>query len=215
VQAGGVAATAKHFIANDSETERMTLDARIDERTLRELYLPPFEAVVVEAGACSVMAAAYNGVNGESMTESSLLRELLQDELGFDGVVMSDWYAARRTEQTGRAGLDLSMPGPDGPWGDALVAAVTDGRVPATAVEDKVLRLLRLAARVVEAAAGETVTAVVPLAPRAFSHWDTAARAWAVEPGPFTLTAGPSCAQAALRASCAQAALRAEIVVAD
>jgi len=104
VQAGGVAATVKHFIANDSETERMTLDARLDERTLRELYLPPFEAVVVEGGVWSVMAA-YNGVNGESMTESSLLRELLQDELGFDGVVMSDWYAAaaHRADWTRRA----------------------------------------------------------------------------------------------------------------
>ena len=72
LQDGGVGATVKHFIANDSETERMTLDARLDERTLRELYLAPFEAIVREAGVWSVMAS-YNGVNGEPMTESWLL----------------------------------------------------------------------------------------------------------------------------------------------
>ena len=84
VQGGGVGATVKHFVANDSETERMTLDARVDERTLRELYLAPFEAIVREAGVWAVMAA-YNGVNGEPMTESALLRDVLQREWGFDG----------------------------------------------------------------------------------------------------------------------------------
>ena len=69
----GVGATVKHFVANDSETERMTLDASVDERTLRELYLAPFEAVVREAAVWAVMAA-YNGVNGHTMTESPLLR---------------------------------------------------------------------------------------------------------------------------------------------
>jgi beta-glucosidase len=79
VQDGGVGATAKHFVANDSETERMTLDARVDEGALHELYLAPFEALIREAGVWSVMAA-YNGVNGEPMTESSLLRDILHDE---------------------------------------------------------------------------------------------------------------------------------------
>ena len=147
IQDGGVGATVKHFVANDSETERMTLDARIDERTLRELYLAPFEAIVREGEVWGVMAA-YNGVNGEPMTESSLLRDLLQRELGFDGVVMSDWFATRSTEASARAGLDLVMPGPVGPWGDALVAAVRAGAVDRAAIDDKVLRLLRLAARV-------------------------------------------------------------------
>ncbi len=146
LQDGGVGATVKHFIANDSETERMTLDAHLDERTIRELYLAPFEAIVREAGVWSVMAS-YNAVNGEPMTESSLLHDILQRELGFDGVVMSDWFATRSTAASARAALDLVMPGPDGPWGDALLAAVRAGEVDPVAIDDKVLRILRLAAR--------------------------------------------------------------------
>ena len=150
LQSSGVGATVKHFIANDSETERMTVDVSIDERTLRELYLAPFEAIVREAGAWSVMAA-YNGVNGATMTESPLLRAILHDEWGYDGLVMSDWTAARSTEPAARAALDLAMPGPAsrfGPWGDALAEAVQDGRVDEALIDDKVLRILRLAARV-------------------------------------------------------------------
>jgi beta-glucosidase len=147
LQAGGVAATVKHFVANDSETERFTLDARVDERALRERYLAPFEPIVREAGVWAVMAA-YNSINGTTATEHPMLQEILKDEWGFDGVVMSDWYAARSTEPAANAGLDLVMPGPSGPWGERLVAAVRDGRVPEAAIDDKVLRLLRLAARV-------------------------------------------------------------------
>ncbi len=150
LQNSGVGATVKHFIGNDSETERMTVDVRIDERTLRELYLAPFEAIVREAGAWSVMAS-YNGVNGATMTESPLLRGILHDEWGYDGLVMSDWTAARSTEPAARAALDLVMPGPAsrfGPWGDALAEAVQDGRVDEDLIDDKVLRILRLAARV-------------------------------------------------------------------
>uniref|UniRef100_UPI00066DE490 glycoside hydrolase family 3 protein n=1 Tax=Nonomuraea sp. SBT364 TaxID=1580530 RepID=UPI00066DE490 len=146
VQAGGVAATAKHYVANDSETERLTLDARIDERTLRELYLAPFEAAV-EAGVWVVMSA-YNGVNGATMSESPLLADPLKEEWGFDGVVVSDWGAVRTTGPSARAAQDLVMSGPSGPWGEALVAAVRAGDVPEAAVDDKVRRLLRLAARV-------------------------------------------------------------------
>jgi beta-glucosidase len=147
LQAGGVAATVKHFVANDSETDRWTLDAQVDEQALRERYLAAFEPVVREAGVWAVMAA-YNSVNGTTATEHPLLAEVLKDEWGFDGVVMSDWYAARSTEPAARAGLDLVMPGPGGPWGERLVAAVRAGRVPEAVVDDKVLRLLRLAARV-------------------------------------------------------------------
>ena len=150
LQNSGVGATVKHFVANDSETERMTVDVRVDERTLRELYLAPFEAIVREAGAWSVMAA-YNGVNGVTMTESPLLRDILHDEWGYDGLVMSDWTAARSTEPAAQAALDLAMPGPAsrfGPWGDALLEAVQAGRVDEALIDDKVLRILRLAARV-------------------------------------------------------------------
>src|SRR4051794_2340356 len=145
LQAEGVAATVKHFVANDSETERFTLDARVDERVLRELYLLPFELIAAE-GPWAVMAA-YNAVNGPTMTESPLLRDVLKDEWAWDGVVVSDWTATRSLAAAAAA-LDLAMPGPDGPWGDALVAAVRDGRVSEAAIDDKVLRLLRLAARV-------------------------------------------------------------------
>ncbi|MFZ0089312.1 MAG: glycoside hydrolase family 3 C-terminal domain-containing protein [Solirubrobacteraceae bacterium] len=147
LQAGGVGATLKHYVANDSETERMTLDAQVDMRTLRELYLAPFEAIIREAGPWAVMAA-YNSVNGELMTESSLLRGVLHDELGFDGLVVSDWHATRSTIAAGRAALDVVMPGPGGPWGDGLVSAVGRGDVSQEAVDDKVARLLRLAGRV-------------------------------------------------------------------
>ncbi|WP_150251152.1 beta-glucosidase family protein [Nocardiopsis deserti] len=153
LQGEGVGACPKHFIGNETEQERTSYRARIDERTLREVYLPPFEAAL-EAGAWTVMAA-YNGVDdgveSESMTDHRrLLTGLLKEELGFDGVVVSDWTAARSTAPSANAGLDLVMPGPSGPWaeGDALLEAVRSGQVPETVIDDKVVRLLRLASRV-------------------------------------------------------------------
>ncbi|MFI0356715.1 glycoside hydrolase family 3 C-terminal domain-containing protein [Actinomadura sp. 9N407] len=153
VQSAGVAATVKHFVGNDSETDRMSYDARIDDRTLDELYLRPFEeaarAEPAGAGAWAVMAA-YNQVNGATMTENRpLLTGLLKERWGFDGVVVSDWTAVRSTEAAALGGTDLEMPGlPWSPWRDKLVAAVRDGRVPEELIDDKVLRVLRLAARV-------------------------------------------------------------------
>lgn len=148
VQDAGVAATPKHLVGNDSETRRWVYDAQIDPHVLRELYLVPFEACVTEAGAQLVMAA-YNSVNGVSMTENApLLRDLLKGEWGFDGVVTSDWQAARSTTATALAGLDICMPGPDGPWGERLARAVADGEVSEDVLDDKVLRVLRLARRV-------------------------------------------------------------------
>ena len=150
LQHSGVGATVKHFVGNDSETQRMTVDVRIDERTLRELYLAPFEAIVREEGAWAVMAA-YNGVNGSPMTQSPLLRDVLHGEWGYDGLVMSDWTAAHATEAAAQAALDLAMPGPAslyGPWGDALLEAVGKGAVDEVLIDDKVVRILRLAARV-------------------------------------------------------------------
>ena len=150
LQRSGVGATVKHFVGNDSETQRMTVDVRIDERTLRELYLVPFEAIVCDEGAWAVMAA-YNGVNGSPMTQSPLLRDILHGEWGYDGLVMSDWTAAHATEAAAQAGLDLAMPGPAsryGPWGDALLEAVGKGAVDEALIDDKVVRILRLAARV-------------------------------------------------------------------
>ena len=147
LQEHGVAAAPKHYVANDFETERFTASVEVDDRTLREVYLAPFERVVVEAGAWLVMSA-YNSVRGTTMTEHPLLHAPLCTEWGFDGVVVSDWTAVRDTEASARARQDLAMPGPRGPWGEALVTAVREGRVPERAVDEKVRRLLRLAARV-------------------------------------------------------------------
>ena len=145
VQKAGVAATAKHYVANDSETERRTYDARISESVLRELYLAPFEAAVVEAGTMLVMAA-YNSVDGATMTANApLLRGVLKGEWEFPGVVVSDWSATTSTAASAIGGLDLVMPGPSGPWGAKLIAAVREGRVPESDVDDKVARLLTLA----------------------------------------------------------------------
>ncbi|MFF3419205.1 glycoside hydrolase family 3 C-terminal domain-containing protein [Streptomyces sp. NPDC002698] len=144
IQAHGVAATAKHYVANDSETDRLTVDVRVSERVLREVYLAPFEAAV-EAGVRVVMAG-YNGVNGTTMTASSLLDEPLKGEWGFTGVVVSDWGSVRSGEPAARAALDLAMPGPESAFGEELVRAVEEGRVPRNAVDDKVRRLLGLAA---------------------------------------------------------------------
>ncbi|AYY15308.1 glycosyl hydrolase [Actinobacteria bacterium YIM 96077] len=146
LQSFGISSAPKHYVANDSETDRFTVDVQVDECTLRELYLKPFE-YVVSAGAWMLMAA-YNSVNGYTMTESPLLSDPLKGEWGFDGVVVSDWTAVRSTETAGRAGTDLAMPGPSAEWGQPLVTAVKEERVPEAAIDDKVRRILRLACRV-------------------------------------------------------------------
>ncbi|QHC61823.1 glycosyl hydrolase [Rathayibacter festucae] len=146
VQENGVGATPKHYIANDSETDRFTVDVRVGDRALRELYLLAFERAIVETRAWLVMSS-YNSINGTTATESDLLETPLNSEWGFDGVVISDWTAVR-TVDSARAAQDLVMPGPDGPWGAALVAAVRDGSIEESVVDRKVRRILRLAARV-------------------------------------------------------------------
>jgi beta-glucosidase len=148
VQEAGVAAVVKAFVANDSETERLTVDVRVSERALRELYLAPFETIVRRAHPWGVMAA-YNQVNGVPMAENSrLLRAVLKEEWGFDGAVISDWTAARTTVATALAGLDVAMPADGSPWGSALVAAVAAGDVDEAVVDEQASRVLRLAHRV-------------------------------------------------------------------
>ena len=146
VQGGGVAATAKHYVANDSETDRLTLDAHVDARTLREVYMAPFEAAV--RGGVWVVMSAYNAVNGTTMSESPLLAEPLKGEWGFDGVLVSDWGAVRSTVPSASSVQDLAMPGPNTHWGAPLLAAVRDGEVSEAAVDEKLRRIFRLAARV-------------------------------------------------------------------
>jgi beta-glucosidase len=146
VQDNGVGATPKHYIANDFETDRFTVDVRADDRTLRELYLLAFEKAVVEARSWLVMSS-YNSINGATASENELLETPLNSEWGFDGVVISDWTGVRSLESA-KASQDLVMPGPQGPWGDALVAAVRAGEIDEAVVDRKVLRILRLAQRV-------------------------------------------------------------------
>jgi len=145
-QRNGVGATPKHYVANDSETDRFTVDVKVGDRPLRELYLLAFEKAIVESKAWAVMSA-YNSINGATATENELLETPLNSEWGFDGVVISDWTAVRSINSA-RHSQDLVMPGPEGPWGEALVAAVKAGEVEEASIDRKVLRILQLAARV-------------------------------------------------------------------
>ncbi|MGP3986190.1 glycoside hydrolase family 3 C-terminal domain-containing protein [Streptomyces sp. 3N207] len=148
LQQGGVAATPKHYVANDAETDRFSVDVRADGRTLRELYLEPFERIVRSTRPWLLMAA-YNSVNGVTMSEHDVLNNgVLRGEWGFDGALVSDWTGARSTLGCVRGGLDLAMPGPDTVYGEHLVAAVREGRVAEKTVDVLARRVLLLAARV-------------------------------------------------------------------
>ncbi len=147
VQAHDVGVTVKHLVANDTEVERMDVDVRVGEDVLRELYLRPFEAAVREAGAWGVMSA-YNRLRGEFCAQNRwLLTDVLRDEWGFDGVVVTDWGGAHDTVGAARAGLTLAMPGPDTVFGPALAAAVERGEVEEAAVDARVAELVLLADR--------------------------------------------------------------------
>lgn len=148
VQSQGIAATIKHFVGNESEIERQTMSSDIDERTLREIYLPPFEAAVKQAGVWAIMSS-YNRLNGVWTSENHwLLTELLREEWGYDGIIMSDWFGSHTTEASVTGGLDLEMPGPTRDRGEKLVAAVREGRVPAETVKAAARRMLLLLERV-------------------------------------------------------------------
>jgi len=145
IQGQRVIATAKHFAGNNSEFARTTLSSDIDERTLREIYLPAFEASVKEGNVGAVMDA-YNLVNGIYMTENNHLNnEILKKEWGFDGILMSDWGATHDGNAAANGGLDLEMPSPSFMNTDALLPALRDGRVSVTTLDDKVRRILRKA----------------------------------------------------------------------
>lgn len=148
LQAQGIGACVKHLVANEAETDRHGVDSVVDERTLRELYLLPFEIAVEDADPWSLMAA-YNNVNGIPATEQGPVNNgILKGEWGWTGLLMSDWFATQSAGPAANGGLDLVMPGPFGPWGPALVAAVEAGEVEESVVDDHVRRLLRLADRV-------------------------------------------------------------------
>jgi len=147
VQAHGVAATVKHYLGNNSEFLRHISDSVIDERTLREIYLPAFETAVKEAHVASVMNS-YNLVNGEHMTQNRRLNvEVLKREWHFDGVLMSDWESTYDTLGAANGGLDLEMPSGKHFNRDALLPLIRAGKVSETTIDDKVRRILRTAVR--------------------------------------------------------------------
>ena len=117
LQERGIGACLKHLIANESETERHTVNSVVDDRTMRELYLLPFEIAVSDSDPWSIMAA-YNDVNGVPATEQDEVNNrIVKDEWGWTGLLMSDWYATKSAAAAANGGLDLVMPGPVGPLG--------------------------------------------------------------------------------------------------
>jgi beta-glucosidase len=147
VQSRGVAATAKHFVANETEFERTTISSVVDERSLRELYYVPFELAAKEAGVLAVMTS-YNRLNGTWCSEDRpLLQDVLRGDLGFDGLVMTDWFAVGSTVDSALAGLDLQMPGPGRFFGEPLAKAVADGDLDEAVLDGIVRRYLELVDR--------------------------------------------------------------------
>jgi beta-glucosidase len=152
LQSRGVGASLKHFAANNQETNRMTVSAEVDERTLREIYLPAFERVVTAEQPWTVMCS-YNGINGVYASENHwLLTEVLRDEWGFDGLVVSDWGAVESRVPALAAGLDLEMPGPQPDSANAIVKAVHSGELDESLLDAAVRRIRRLASRAPHAA---------------------------------------------------------------
>lgn len=157
VQAKRVGVSIKHFAANNQETNRFFMNSAVDERTLRELYLPAFETVVKQADPWSVMAS-YNKLNGTYASENPwLLTELLKHQWGFKGLVVSDWGATHSTAKAINAGLDMEMPGPPEHFGDKLAKAVAAGEVSAAQIDENARRVVRLLVRsgVVDGSAGK------------------------------------------------------------
>lgn len=147
VQSGGVGATVKHFVANDAETDRMSVDNIVSQNALREIYLAPFEDIVKHSCPWAIMSA-YNSVNGTTMSEhNELLNGVLRGEWGFDGCVVSDWMGTRSTLGAILGGLDIAMPGPRSVYGELLAEAVRNEEVDESVVDDAVRRVLLLAAR--------------------------------------------------------------------
>ncbi|HEX6710736.1 MAG TPA: glycoside hydrolase family 3 C-terminal domain-containing protein [Rubrobacter sp.] len=153
VQSQGVGTSVKHYAANNQETDRLRVSADVDERTLREIYLPGFERVVTEARPWTVMCA-YNKVNGVYASENRwLLTGLLRDEWGFEGLVVSDWGAVHDRVAALAAGLDLEMPPNLGVSDAAIVAAVRSGELDEEVLDRAVARVLRLVDRALSGAA--------------------------------------------------------------
>jgi beta-glucosidase len=147
LQAQGVSATVKHYALNNEEYNRHNVDVTADERTIREIYLPAFEAAVTKGDVGSVMDS-YNLINGSHATQNDFLNlKVLKGEWGFKGVLMSDWDATYDGVAAANNGLDLEMPGPRFMNAQTLLPAVKNGTVKESTIDDKILRLFRLALR--------------------------------------------------------------------
>ncbi|MGW0664295.1 glycoside hydrolase family 3 C-terminal domain-containing protein [Streptodolium elevatio] len=153
VQSQGVGVSVKHYAANNQETDRMTVSAEVDERTLREIYLPAFETVVAKADPWTVMSS-YNRVNGTYVAEHrQLLTEILREDWGFRGLVVSDWGGVSRRAETVAAGLDLEMPSSGGVGTRIILDAVASGQLTEADVDLAVTRVLTLVDRALPALA--------------------------------------------------------------
>ncbi|MEG6571356.1 glycoside hydrolase family 3 C-terminal domain-containing protein [[Clostridium] cellulosi] len=151
VQSKGVGTSLKHFAANNKETDRMTTDTVVDERTLREIYFASFETAVKEAKPWTVMCA-YNKLNGEFCSENRyLLTDILRKEWGFEGMVVSDWGAVNERDDGVLAGLDLEMPTSFGVNTQKIIDAVKSGKIPAEALDRAVGHVLSLVLKCIEA----------------------------------------------------------------
>jgi beta-glucosidase len=147
IQSRGVGTSVKHYAANNQETDRLRVDAQIDERSLREIYLPAFERVVKASQPWTIMCA-YNKVNGQSASENTwLLTTVLREEFGFEGLVVSDWGAVYHRVPALLAGTDLEMPPALGRSPQEVVAAVEAGEVPAEVLDARVRTVLELVAK--------------------------------------------------------------------
>src|SRR6476659_5558395 len=147
VQSQGVSATVKHFMGNNSEFDRHNTDSIIDERTMREIYLPVFEAAVKEANVGAIMDS-YNLVNGTHLSQHGFLNtDIAKNEWGFRGIMMSDWFSTYNGIEAANGGLDLEMPSGDFMNRETLLPAIQQGKVSVATIDDKVRRILRTAIR--------------------------------------------------------------------
>ena len=154
IQSKGVGTSLKHYAANNQEFQRFSISAEIDERTLREIYLPAFEKAVKQAQPWTVMCS-YNKVNGTFASEHhQLLTEILKEEWGFEGLVVSDWGAVRNRVSALKAGLDWEMPGPQDLRVKAVVEAVRSGDLSESTLDESVRRILRIVFKAKETAKG-------------------------------------------------------------
>ncbi len=154
VQSKGVGTSLKHYAVNNQEFRRMTINAELDERTLREIYLAAFETAVKKAKPWTVMCA-YNKVNGSYCSENyKLLTEILKEEWGFEGLVVSDWGAVHDRVASLQAGLDLEMPGPKPRRTKAVVEAVRSGKLDENVLNEAVRRILKIVFKAAETPKG-------------------------------------------------------------